>query len=230
MKVLLICERETVKDRLVNALSRYDVEVIWYRDPIKAMDNIDETDPDTIALSTADFPRHWKVFLAFLLGTYAKAVPVFLLIDDTFDQEERSKAEVLGIQGVFHEDLATDEECNVLVALLHPPLQEKEGKGDAHPKEPFFEPGPTDRIELLFLHPENFSLIEGRVTRIGKDTLWFAPYKREKTLDLSPPLVLSACSLRIGSTLHTIDMELLENREQLALRLLTMPPELKERF
>ncbi len=230
MKVLLICEREKVKDRLVTALSGYDVEVIWYRDPIKAMDNIEETDPDTIALSAADFPRHWKVFLAFLMGTYAKAVAVFLLIDDTFDQEERSKAEALGIQGIFNEDFAMDEECKALVELLHPPLKEKEGKGEALPEEPSFEPGPNDRIELLFLHPENFSLIEGRVIRIGKDTLWFAPYKREKTTDLSPPLVLPACSLRIGSTLHTIDMELLENREQLILRFFTMPPELKERF
>ncbi len=230
MKVLLICEREKVKNRLVIALSEYDAEVIWYRDPIKAMDNLDETDPDTIALSAVDFPRHWKVFIAFLQGTIKKPVPVILLIGESFEEEERSKAEALGVRGIFHEDLADKSEIEVLLKVIHPKAKVEGEKSVQTSKEPYFEPSPHDRIELLFLHPESLNLIEGKITRIGKDTLWFDPSKREKTLDLSPPLFLPACSLRIGSALHTIDLELLENREQLVLRFLKMPPELEERF
>lgn len=228
MKLLLICEREKVKNPLISALSPYDVEVIWYRDPIKAMDNLDETDPDAAILSASDFPRHWKAFLGFLKGTFPKAIPVLLLIDDTFDQEERLKADALGIQRVIHEGLADPQELGALVDGLQPP---KKGEaGGPVPKEPYFEPGPNDRIQLLFLHPETLTLIEGKVTRIGKDTLWFDPLKKENTFYLSPPLLLKDCSLRLGDSLHTIDLELVENREQLVLRLLSIPPELKERF
>lgn len=230
MKVLLVCEREKVKDRLVTALSPYDVEVIWYRDPIKAMDNLEEIDPDALGLSAVDFPRHWKVFLAFCQGSFPKPIHAFLLIDQTFEEEERSKAEELGVQGLFHEDLTNEEERKLLIELLHPPLRGEREKESLGLKEPYFEPGPGDRIELLFLHPETLTLIEGKVTRIGKDTLWFDPANKEKTMDLSPPLFLPACSLRMGSTLHTIDLELEENREQLVLRFHTLPAELKERF
>ena len=226
MKVLLICER--VKARLFSALSSYDVEVIWYRDPIKAMDNLDETDPEAVILSASDFPRHWKVFLSFLQGTFPKAIPVFLLIDDTFDEEERSKAEALGIRGIIQEELMDTEEREALIEGLHPP--QKGEAGGILPKEPYFEPGPADRIHLLILHPDTLTLIEGKVTRIGKDSLWFDPSEKEKTQDLSPPLLLTGCSLRIGNSLHTVDLELMENREQLVLRLLSIPPELKERF
>jgi len=228
MKVLLICEREKVKDRLASVLSPYDVEVLWYRDPIKAMDNLDETDPEAVILSASDFPRHWKVFLAFLQGTFPKAIPVFLLIDDTFDEEERSKADALGIRGVIHEELTDSQERETLIRGLHPP--QKGEAGGPLPKESYFEPGPADRIQLLFLHPETLTLIEGKVTRIGKDTLWFDPSKKEKTLDLSPPLLLKGCSLRVGNSLHTVDLTLVENREQLVLRFLSIPPELEERF
>ncbi|MCX7788128.1 MAG: hypothetical protein N2442_10580 [Spirochaetes bacterium] len=230
MKVLLICEREKVKDQLVIALSSYLVEVIWYRDPIKAMDNLDEIDPDTIVLSAADFPRHWKVFLAFVQGTIKKSVSVFLLISDTFDREEKSKAEALGVQGIFHEELRNETEWESLINVLHPPAKGKGEQGIPTSKESFFEPSPKDRIELLFLHPETLHLIEGKITRIGKETLWFLPSKKEKTQDLTPPLHLPACSFRVGSSLHTIDLELLENREQLVLRFLQIPPELAERF
>lgn len=228
MKVLLICEREKVKDRLLSVFSSCDVEVLWYRDPIKAMDNLDETDPESVILSASDFPRHWKVFLAFLQGTFPKAIPVFLLIDNTFDEEERSKAEALGIRGLIHEELTDPQERESLIEGLHPPP--KGEAGGPQPKEPYFEPTPADRIQLLFLHPETLTLIEGTVTRIGKDTLWFDPLKKEKTLDLSPPLLLKGCSLRVGNSLHTIDLSLVENREQLVLRFLSTPPELEERF
>ncbi|MDR1588437.1 MAG: hypothetical protein LBS57_13370, partial [Treponema sp.] len=35
------------------------IEIIHYSQALKAMDNIEEINPDAIIISACDFPRHW---------------------------------------------------------------------------------------------------------------------------------------------------------------------------
>ncbi|MFQ3620516.1 MAG: hypothetical protein SNJ78_06175 [Spirochaetales bacterium] len=238
MKVLLICEKEITKERILSLTSSYDLELLWYRDLIKGMDNLEEIDPEFLIISASDFPRHWKVFFAFLVGTLPKRIPVILLIDSSFEAEDRTKAQSLGIAGVVPEALSTEEDLSTLVKILGIPsrvMPQVSLTSTEAQKEPLYPPkewvpSPEDRIELLFLHPLTLTLIEGKVLRLEAEKIHFLPKDLEKTADLIPPLYLPPCSLRIGNALHTVQLELLENKEALVFRFLQKPEELTERF
>jgi hypothetical protein len=68
-------------------------ELIRYHHVLKAMDNIDETDPSGIIISARDFPRHWKTMVQFVRSERPKdACPIIILKGENFPLEETSKA------------------------------------------------------------------------------------------------------------------------------------------
>lgn len=227
MKVLVITEREEVKKQIEEVLAGTDAEVIGYGDPIKAMDNLDEVSPEGILIYTEDFPRHWKVFISFLRSTFPKKVACILITGSGFTEEEASKAEVLGVDAVLSEALTGEEERKTILSVLG---AVPKGTVKTPLEKTVWVPAEEDRIELLFMHPETLTLIQGKILQLGPDTIWFDPRDREKTKDLTPPLILQACSFRIGSSLYTIDLELEENTGVLMFKCLNPPPEIRERF
>ncbi len=68
MKAILISEMLESSQELKPFLKGYDFDLIHYRTPLKAMDNLEEISPDAIIINTIDFPRHWKVLS--LISTY----------------------------------------------------------------------------------------------------------------------------------------------------------------
>ena len=65
MKILLVSERDELRDHIRRNFMPRGAEIIQYYNPIKAMDNLDEVDPEVVLFSAQDFPRHWKPFLCY---------------------------------------------------------------------------------------------------------------------------------------------------------------------
>jgi len=80
MKLLLVAANDELKRALSFHLRPIGVEVIQYVHPIKAMDNIEEIEPDVVLFSSSDFPRHWKPFLKLLRGNKARNESMFILL------------------------------------------------------------------------------------------------------------------------------------------------------
>jgi hypothetical protein len=80
MKLMLVLGTGAIYSKLNAILKPLAVETIVYRHIQKAMDNIEEVDPDAVMIDAGAFPRHWKSFVPFIRETgRQKHCPVILI-------------------------------------------------------------------------------------------------------------------------------------------------------
>ena len=111
MKALIITE-DTILSSKINALAeKYGVDTIIYKWFMKALDNIEEIQPDVIVLSAMEYPRHWKTLAGFVQsGIGGNDVKMYLYDTEPLSGEDTKKANDLGVQ--FFEDDEITEEVN----------------------------------------------------------------------------------------------------------------------
>lgn len=110
MKALVISDRPEIIDYVCPRLKEKGFDLIHYRWIIKALDNIEEIQPDVIVLSAGEYPRHWKTLAGFVQsGIGGNNVKVFLYETTPLSQEDTKKAEDLGVLS-FADDFEKNEE------------------------------------------------------------------------------------------------------------------------
>ena len=110
MKALVISDRPEIIDYVCPRLKEKGFDLIHYRWIIKALDNIEEIQPDVIVLSAGEYPRHWKTLAGFVQsGIGGNNVKVFLCETTPLSQEDAKKAEDLGVLS-FTDDFEKNEE------------------------------------------------------------------------------------------------------------------------
>ena len=122
MKALLISDRKEIIDFVTPLLKKNGFDMIHYRWIIKALDNIEEIQPDIIVLSAMEYPRHWKTLAGFVQsGIGGNDVKVYLYDTEPLSADEEKKAYDLGILS-FEEafdkiDMEISDAIDVEIAL-----------------------------------------------------------------------------------------------------------------
>ncbi len=99
MKALIISDKQEIIDFSSKFLRENGYDIIVYRWLLKAIDNIEEIQPDLIILSAAEYPRHWKTLASFVKsGIGGNNVQIYLYDPDSLSDEEKQKAVELGIK------------------------------------------------------------------------------------------------------------------------------------
>ena len=110
MKALVISDRQEIIDFVTPLLKENGFDLIHYRWIIKALDNIEEIQPDVIVLSAGEYPRHWKTLAGFVQsGIGGNDVKVYLYETSPLSEEDEKKAKGLGILS-FTEAFSQSEE------------------------------------------------------------------------------------------------------------------------
>jgi DNA-binding response OmpR family regulator len=197
MKLLLVM----ASDETYNLISLYvkplGFDLIRYHQVLKAMDNIDETDPAAIIISARDFPRHWKVMVQFVRSARPKDVcPIILLKGDDFPLEQTSQAFYLGVSGIVTEDLDNNSEIDRLQGILsrYMPVDEKRKTRRYHAEN-------WQRFNFIFASPSDKTLITGEVKTISSGGLSFLPDHSNMMKDMTLNQEITECSLRAGDTI-----------------------------
>lgn len=213
MKILLVAEREELRTHIRRNFMPRGAEIILYQNPIKAMDNLDEIDPEVVLFSSQDFPRHWKPFLVFLRNTKTREDCVFVILTgDSFDLEEAYKAQTLQVNGIIHERLDDRAELTRLKELVN----RYRDIGDAR-SEKRLAPSQLDHVGFVFTHPSQLELVFGAIEDLSAAGLSFAPFERRKTLNLPVGAVIDPCSLRIGEHILSSRAKVMRNERSLSL-------------
>ena len=193
MKLLLVlCSNSTYKQIFV-CLRPLGFEIIRYFHALKAMDNIDEIDPQAIIISAVDFPRHWKTMVQFFRTERTKDdCPIVILKGENFSMEDSSKASFIGVSGTVYESLDT-QEIERLQNILerHLPVEEKR-------RSRRFRIDSWQRFGFAFNHPESGVLITGQIMDISRGGLSFLPDNKALVDSISLNSRLENCSLRSG--------------------------------
>ena len=110
MKALVISDRQEIIDYVTPLVKQKGFDLIHYRWIIKALDNIEEIQPDIIVLSAGEYPRHWKTLAGFVQsGIGGNDVKVYLYETSPLSKEDEEKAKGLGVLS-FIESFSKSEE------------------------------------------------------------------------------------------------------------------------
>jgi len=213
MKILLVSERDELREFIRHNFIPRGAEIIQYFNPIKAMDNLDEVDPEVVMFSSRDFPRHWKPFLVFLRDTKPRDQCVFVILrGDDFDHEEADKAQALGVNGIVHEELRDKQELARLKELIN----RYRDIGDARAEKRLI-PTSADTVRFVFTHPERMEMVYGHVDDVSATGIAVVPYDRQSVMGLPVGGDLPSCSLRLGVNIISFGARIVRNERTLSL-------------
>lgn len=212
MKALLIIDDETTSQLVAFYLKPLGMDIIRYRDPLKALDNLEEIQPDAVIMSARDFPRHWKSIVVNIRGQTSKSSCVVVLMKgEFFPFEEAAKAAHLGVNGVIREDLGDEEERTRFQQLFKRYVQVDEARNtDRRPVAKW------DRLDFVFSHPESLKPITGRVETISSSGLSLRPDHPALCNDLEPDTIIEGAGLRVDKAVISCDCRLVRRGAILA--------------
>ena len=102
MKALIITEDTEISSSLSKILHNYSYDTIIYKWFLKALDNIEEIQPDLIILNSSEYPRLWKTLVQFVKsGIGGNNVKIYLYEPSPLSAEDQEKYAELGISGCF---------------------------------------------------------------------------------------------------------------------------------
>lgn len=132
MKALLISESDEILNSYAAFFKETGYDTVCYRWLLKAMDNLEEIEPQLVFIDGFGYPRHWKT-LAQHIKTSFKNAPLVLLAAD-LSEEEAKKADCLDVHCISGS--IEDEQTRRDIVLL---LQQ-EPEVSAEPVEEIEEP------------------------------------------------------------------------------------------
>jgi len=221
MKTIVAVENPEIQEKIEHHLRPLGFDFISYQNPVKAIDNIDEIDPDLILFSAEDFPRHWKPFLSFLRSRKDREDSVFILLTGkSFSEEEASKATALAVNGIVHTEFEEHDVITLQDILARYNLLPEIRSDRRYPA--FW----MKEIDLAFTHPYSFSLITGDLTDISLGGISFLPDMPHVTSDILEGEELTGCSLSIEDQVFSIDMKVVRNNRILALHFIDLPEDI----
>lgn len=214
--ILLLIKNESpwTKD-LQHFLAPYGVNVVQYRHPLKALDNLEELRPAIVLYDVQDFPRHWKILVKFLREEFTKEEVIFLLVSgQKVPLDEANKALFLGVNGILgdHGD-GTALARNLREVFL------RYGSFDID-AAPSDDPSSIDKpapLPFLFRHPRHKHLVTGTLVRYDGKKATFRPDFAHEVADLGEGEILVGGSLRLEDRLVSFDSTILKNNGQLQL-------------
>ncbi|MFP4363768.1 MAG: PilZ domain-containing protein [Spirochaetia bacterium] len=201
MKLLLVLEDDSIRTDLSYHLRPLGFELIQYQNPLKALDNLDEIQPELVLFSGEDFPRHWKPMVQFIRNKHKKEECVFILLKGAdFPMEEAAKASFLGVNGMLSSNLQDKQELLRIIELF----RRYQSLDDLRSSDRII-PDSTDRFELVFTLPGSLSLVTGVISDISNQGASFKPTNPRLTADLKEGDVIENSSLRIGSSIVAVN-------------------------
>ena len=224
MKTLLIIEQDNTKDQIIEHLAPRGFDFIHYRNPIKALDNIEEIKPDLVIFSAVDFPRHWKPFITLLRSFFLKDESVFILLKgDHFMEEESTKASALEVNGIISDDLMNPE----VIGQLEDIFSRFNVIDDKRISRRYLSSVTRD-LEFIFTHPLSPSLITGEITDISLGGISFLPEAPQITQDIREGTIITNCTLRLKESFNTISVTVIRNNNILSLGFHNLDQDLRE--
>ncbi len=159
MKALIISDDEYVINHLQSLLKSLNFDLITYKWLLKALDNIEEIQPDLIFVSANEYPRHWKTLVQFVKsGIGGKNIAIYLYNSTALSDDDNKKALSLGINGIllsFEKENIEEIRTNINTIFGNP---------DKKDKIEVFEKG-----EFLLTNPNTNSLMTGTFNKMSEE-------------------------------------------------------------
>ena len=213
MKLLVVAQRKELKDLVAYHLNPIGFEILYYSEPTKIVDSLEEIQPDMLLFNAVDFPRHWKPILKLLRERLTKEQAVFVILAKDPPFEEAAKATYLGANGIIDANLPEKQQMQHLEQLYR-------RYGALKDKRRFHRLIPTqaDNLKLLFSHPRTLAIITGSLVEISIKGASFFPDDPSLTADLRRDDPLQHCTLSVEDQQVSVDARFTRNEDTIGLQ------------
>lgn len=239
MKALIVAESETVLSAFSTLFHQKGCDVIKYRWLMKALDNLEEIEPQIIVISAIDYPRHWKTFVQFINSTFTNNIPkIFLYSADSMGENEIRKSKWLGVHSIIN-NLDKKEEFDQILELLPkekhllrltPTAYKQAANTETKQNNTETIQNPSkikttlkdkpiisskDEIEqeqtlkILFSNPYTGKMISGKVKHTTKNILCYVCDTAESIMKLKPGDKIDNCTIKKNGSISKITITIL---------------------
>jgi hypothetical protein len=217
MKMLLVAAQDTFANVLGYHLTPLGFTLEHADDPVRAIANLDDINPQAILFSAGDFPRHWKTMLKLVRERKGKDELIFILATPAgFEMEDAAKAAHLGVNGLVGEELSDKRELYRLEEIIRRYRTVKDKRNFAR-----IVPEAPQELGFAFAHPRRLALVTGTVREISIQGASFLPWRAAAVEDLEVGVEIPRCSLKVDEAVISLDCRLTRNREDLGLQFLS---------
>ncbi len=217
MKMLLVAAGDEHANVLSYHLKPLGFDLERTADPVRALEELEEIDPQAILFHAGDFPRHWKALLKLAREKKNKEELIFILIAPAhFELDEAAKAAHLGVNGIVGENLADKQELYRLEELVRRYRSVREKRNFTR-----LVPSEEESLGFAFTHPRRMSLVIGRIREISIQGASFYPSQASAVSDLEVGHEIRNCSLKLGDEVISLTCRLTRNREELGFQFLS---------
>ena len=212
MKALIVIDSDPAYNLVSFYLRPLGFDFVRYRLPLKAMDNVDEVDPDAVLISAEDFPRHWKTLVQFIRTERdKKRTAIVILKGSTFSYEDAAKASFLGVNGIASENLDDPEEIDRVQSILARYKSVKNGRSARR-----FRPGDWERLEFILSSPDSGAIVTGRIVSISNTGLAFESDSAADLARFPAGTEFPDCSLRVDDAILSASCSLVRTEPDVA--------------
>ena len=214
MIALLISDMDTFVETLEETVSAYGINLIRYRSAVKALDNLEEINPDIVFICTGDFPRHWKTLVQYIRSdTSRDETVIILLINDRFTEVDADKALYIGVQAMIRDDFSDPMDKKTLLEIFS--------------RYQFVGSFTNERIitvirkktTFMFTNPINDTIITGRVEYITPEEIRFKPDTPSAASELVEGELIDSCTLKIDETVFSPSCRVKKNGPVMIVRI-----------
>jgi hypothetical protein len=218
MKALLLIEDDEKALEVEGRIRLLGYDAVRYRNPLKALDNLEEVAPHAIIASALDFPRHWKIIADVVRSARSRQdCLIILLRGERFDPDEAAKAGCLEVNAVFSETLAEGPELDKFIRLLRRYAR----SSGAKEKRPATAPAWGDLL-FLFSHPRTTRILGGSIVTMTAGGMSLALSEPSLVSDLDEGAILEEAHLKMGTKLLTLRCKVLRAGDPLGLGFLDL--------
>jgi len=221
MIALLVAETTTAVQGLKRTLSPLGFDLVHYRSPVKALDNLVELVPDAVFIDATDFPRHWKTLVQYIRAdTTREQTVLILLTGERFAQTDADKAAKLGVQGFISSQADAIEDETRLCGLF------SRYSSVSFVAEGLLSAQTAARLQFMCANPTNGTIITGKVESLNLTAIRFRPDTSSAASGIEIGMQVSSCSLKIDSSFFDTVCRVTGNNNILSMEFISPNPEL----
>lgn len=166
MKALIISDKQEIIDLLRAKLVDDGYDIIVYHWLLKALDNVEEIQPDYIVLSADEYPRHWKTLASFVQsGIGGKDVRFCLYNADNLSDDDKAKADKLNVEFWNEKEEVTSKAVPVETPVVN---EITEPANEPAKVVPLVNENPEQA--LILTHPITKNFVLGTAKKIDENT------------------------------------------------------------
>lgn len=205
---LLFLGNEIYNNRYKSLYKSIGVETMHYKNPLKAIDNLTEIEPDILFFKKQDYPRLWKIVLSGLRELFDDKKTIFIL-EGELDKKETKAFNYL--KGSLILDARSDA-----VSLVKAKIQERFKPELA--SEIYYPDG--NEICLGFVKPDDYSFITGQITMMSSKKFIFVSENDEDITSIVQDTIINEASISRGDEVVSVNFRIININKKLTCELL----------